>query len=95
MLETKIVHQLASIGHLQSKSSINHYYSVTFGSQGIKIGIYVHRKCSYCYREQYMAMFLLSKPEGHTNNPYWGLRSMRLGEPRNSFITPTKCQTAK
>ena len=72
VLEVKIVHLLASIGHLQSKNCINHYYSVPFGVQTIKMGVYVPEKCSYCFREQYMAMFLSSKPEGQPNNPQNG-----------------------
>ena len=38
------------------------------------------KKCSYCFREQYMAMSLSSKSEGQPNNPqFWDCVVCGLG----------------
>ena len=73
MLEAKIAHQLASIGHLQSEYCISHLESVHLRRQTYKKDAYVPKKCPYCNREQYRQHTFRQSPKGSLIIPKLGI----------------------
>ena len=73
MLEAKIAHQLASIGHLQSENCISHLESVHLRRQTYKKDAYVPQKMSLLQSEQYRQHTFRQSPKGSLIIPKMGI----------------------